>query len=339
MAKTSKTVPQKEKASSSRSAVDKTPVEPRPEECVPGVCVLTSDFQIDKGSLVPDRCKPVLSLGKDAVLRPPSGEEEMPALVPKPAKDHKRKRASTFEDPQPKTRVARKPRENTILLTEESVRCPRDEEEEEEEEEEENDASILVAQAKKSIDAPKAAGSMASVVHQEACSRSRAELSRYEADLRRATEERHALKLFCGKREEEIREIRAELAKAHQDQTYLTGIKERISVQARKIEELEACLASELAKAKAEAEKAKAEADALMAVYRVDAEAAQRETLEEIHAQGFDLTEEIKGAKELEIDAGALASNDDDDDESMSGSESGEELDGEEAAPRDNQEP
>ncbi|XP_070047189.1 nuclear matrix constituent protein 1b-like [Nicotiana tomentosiformis] len=280
----------------------------------------------------------------------------------------------------------------------------------------------------------------ASVLHREECSRSRAELSRYEADLRRLTEERNALRLRCEQREEEIKDLRAELTKAHQDQTYLIeqvmkilkthgldsgseanisisqlqqklemieqlreevdiikaetlgwkesmdrlaadkevvraqlslaesqlqGMKERSSVQARKIEELEARLTFELAKAKSEAEKAKAEADAFVAVYRADAETAQvqarkasetsqtraywvvelakcqsrRETLEEIHARGFDLTEEIKKAKELEAEAGALASDDDDDDESKSRSESGEELDGEEASPGDNQEP
>ncbi|XP_070056679.1 KNR4/SMI1 homolog [Nicotiana tomentosiformis] len=138
-------------------------------------------------------------------------------------------------------------------------------------------------------------------------------------------------------------------------------MKEKSSAQARKIEELEAHLASEFSKA----EKSKAEVDAIVDVYRADAEAAQvqaseaaetaqtraywvaelakcqyrRETLEEIHARGFDLTEEIIKAKELETDAGALASDDDDDnDESISGSESGEEPDGEETAPGDNQE-
>ncbi|XP_070031455.1 uncharacterized protein [Nicotiana tomentosiformis] len=98
-----------------------------------------------------------------------------------------------------------------------------------------------------------------------------------------------------------------------------------------------------------------------MAIYRADTEAAQvqvrkaaktdqtraywianftkcqsrRDTLEEIYARGFDLTEEIIKAKELKADARALASDDDDDDdESKSGSESGEELDGEETASR-----
>ncbi|XP_070056676.1 uncharacterized protein [Nicotiana tomentosiformis] len=366
MAKTSKTVPQKEKASSSQPDADKTLVEPRPEECVPGACVLTSDFKIDKGSSVPGRCVPV----------------------------------SRY----------------MCSITEghlEQIRKDCNWENKE----------------------------VASMVHREACSRSRAELSRYEADLQRVTEERNTLKLLCGQREEEIRELRAELAKAHQDQTDLTeqvmiilkthgldsgleanipisqlqqklemigqlceevdiikaetlgwkegmdrlaadkevfraqlssaesqlqGIKERSSVQVRKIEELEARLTSELAKAKSEVVKAKVEADAFVDVYRADAESTQvqarkkaetaqtranwvaelakcqsrRETLEEIHARGSDLTEEIKKAKELEAEVGNLASDDDhDDDESKSGSESEEELDGEEAAPRDNQEP
>ncbi|XP_016441134.1 uncharacterized protein LOC107766799 [Nicotiana tabacum] len=59
MVKTSKTVPPKEKAFSSQSATDKTPVDPRPEECAPAACVLTSDFKLDKGSPVPGRCEPV----------------------------------------------------------------------------------------------------------------------------------------------------------------------------------------------------------------------------------------------------------------------------------------
>lgn len=41
------------------------------------------------------------------------------------------------------------------------------------------------------------------------------------ADLRGLTEERNALKLVSGQKEEEIKDLRVELAKAHQDQTYL----------------------------------------------------------------------------------------------------------------------
>nr|XP_033510907.1 uncharacterized protein LOC117275715 [Nicotiana tomentosiformis] len=49
----------KSNASSSRPAGDKTLVEPRPEECVPGGCVLTSDFKTDRTSPVPSRCEPI----------------------------------------------------------------------------------------------------------------------------------------------------------------------------------------------------------------------------------------------------------------------------------------
>ncbi|XP_070045948.1 tropomyosin-1-like [Nicotiana tomentosiformis] len=126
---------------------------------------------------------------------------------------------------------------------------------------------------------------------------------------------------------------RAQLSSA---ENHLQSIKEKSSVQVRRIEKLEARLAYELAKAESDTEKAKADADAFVAVYRADAKAAQ--TLEEIHARGFNLTEEIKGDKELEANAAALVSNDDDeDDESKSGSESGEEPDGEETTPGDNQ--
>nr|XP_016436113.1 PREDICTED: myosin-8-like [Nicotiana tabacum] len=115
-------------------------------------------LDLDSSSVFDWSQKFELGRGKDAVMRPSSGEEETPALVPKPAKDNKRKRASTSEDPKLKTRTARKPRNNTIPLTEESVRHLRDDEEEEEEE---NNGSILVARVKKTIDAPKAAASMA----------------------------------------------------------------------------------------------------------------------------------------------------------------------------------
>ncbi|XP_070054757.1 uncharacterized protein [Nicotiana tomentosiformis] len=308
-------------------------------------------------------------LGKDAVMRPPSGKEETLAPVLKLAKDNKIKRASTSEDPKPKTRTARKPKKNTILLTEESVRRLRDEDKEEEG----NEGSILVARVMKTIYAPKAVGLMAVdeapsrtegisekglrkvpesleikeashrsqqtvgipegvspevlrteelgviviedsptlpafsegairlpalALHQDEFSKSRTELSRREIDFQRLSEEKNALRLLNGQKEEEIKDLRAELAKTHQDQTDLT---EQVA---------------ELAKCQ-----------------------SQRETLEEIHARGFDLTEVIKKAKELEADAGALAFDDDDDDESKSGSESGEELDRKETAPGDNQEP
>ncbi|XP_070041218.1 uncharacterized protein [Nicotiana tomentosiformis] len=359
-------------------------------------------------------------LGKDVIMRPPSDEEETLAPVPKLAKDNKRKRASASEDPQLKTRMTRKPRKNTIPMTEESVRCLRDEDDEEE-----KDDFILVARVKKTIDALKTAGSMvvdkasprtegvskkhsgkvlesleiedashqseltvdifegtgpeslqtkenapsdsfgALDLHQEAFSKSRAELSRCEADFRVLSEEINALKLLSGQKEEEIKALRAMLGKVYQDHTDLIE-QEKSSAQARKIEELEARLDSKLAKAKSKAENAMSEADAIVAIYRANGEASQvqrreasetaqtraywiaklakcqsrRETLEEIHARGFDLTNEIEKARENEAKAGALSTSDDDDDDgSKSGSDNGEDLDVEEVAPGGYQEP
>ncbi|XP_019256719.1 PREDICTED: uncharacterized protein LOC109235182 [Nicotiana attenuata] len=85
----------------------------------------------------------------------------------------------------------------------------------------------------------------------------------------------------------------------------------------------------ELEAAKSEAKAVKANTDEVVAVYKADAEGAQarakdifeyakrqsrRETLEEIHAHGFDLSTEIENAKELEDEARRLACPQDDDD-------------------------
>jgi len=121
-------------------------------------------------------------------------------------------------------------------------------------------------------------------------------------------------------------------------ESQLQGVKEKSSSQTKKIEELEARLATELAKAKFEVEKVKANVEEIVAVYRSDAEAAQawekevdnvaqtraywlaehiqcqyrRDTLEEIHARSFDLAAEIKNAKELETEAKTLLSSNND---------------------------
>ena len=59
----------------------------------------------------------------------------------------------------------------------------------------------------------------------------------------------------------------------------------------------------------------------------------RRETLENIHAHGFDLSAEIKDTKELEAEAKALVSSDDDDSGSTSVSESREDPEGGDVAP------
>nr|XP_016509467.1 PREDICTED: uncharacterized protein LOC107826936 [Nicotiana tabacum] len=116
-----------------------------------GVSFWGTDFEVFAISMKERDC-----LSKDAVMRPPSGEEETSAPVLKPAKDNNRKRASASEDQELTTKTTRKPRKNTIPLIEEYVRRLRDEDDEEEN----DDGSILVARVKKTIDAPKTTRSM-----------------------------------------------------------------------------------------------------------------------------------------------------------------------------------
>ncbi|XP_070045895.1 uncharacterized protein [Nicotiana tomentosiformis] len=158
--------------------------------------------------------------------------------------------------------------------------------------------------------------------------------------------------------------IRAELTRAHQDQTDLIkrvqekaklveqlceeakikeaetlSVKGESLARSQKVEELETRLTAELARATSEEE-------ALVASFRANAEAvntrakklsnaaevrlsrvaeharlqSRRETLEEVHARGFDLTADIESAKILEDEARALLS---DGEDSASESESG----------------
>ncbi|XP_070050172.1 uncharacterized protein [Nicotiana tomentosiformis] len=168
-----------------------------------------------------------------------------------------------------------------------------------------------------------------------------------------------------------VSEKEAAQAKLASDETQFRSLKEKALVQAKKIEEFQSRLgsatsdrerlATELAAAKSEVETAKANDDAMVAIYWSDAEAAQvrakevteaaqaranwvvehakcqsrRETLEEIHARGFDLTAEIENAKELEAEASVLAFPDDDDSLCVSGFESGEGLERKDATPGD----
>ncbi|XP_070022359.1 uncharacterized protein [Nicotiana sylvestris] len=230
------------------------------------------------------------------------------------------------------------------------------------------------------------------LLHQQAFAKYRAELTRYEVELEKLVEEMDKLKILYIKKEGEISDLRAVLAKARQEQTeliekaqqkgelveqlreelkmkkaetlglkqhmdrlalekdtlqeHLTSIehqlqriKEESLSRSRKIEELEAKSVVELAKAKSDAE-------AFVSSYQDDAEDANtrakdisaaaefkllcsldharrqswRETLEEVHARGFNLSVNIEKAKTLEEEAAALLF---DDEDSASGSESG----------------
>ncbi|XP_070010049.1 uncharacterized protein [Nicotiana sylvestris] len=111
-------------------------------------------------------------------------------------------------------------------------------------------------------------------------------------------------------------------------------------VQAGSIAELEADLAKAKARVvevRAEANEIQAKVDKTVAIYLKDVVDAQMElrgggeTLEEVHAKGFDLSEEIKQAKADEADAKFVLSSDDDDDVE---DDEGEEI-AEEATPRE----
>jgi len=55
-------------------------------------------------------------------------------------------------------------------------------------------------------------------LYREAFSKSRTELNQCEAYLKRLTKERDALKFLIGQKENEIKDLRAELATAHKGQ-------------------------------------------------------------------------------------------------------------------------
>nr|XP_009760159.1 PREDICTED: uncharacterized protein LOC104212555 [Nicotiana sylvestris] len=205
-------------------------------------------------------------------------------------------------------------------------------------------------------------------------SKFRAELSQCEAELKRSSDKGKAPRLLCSKREEELKDLRADLAKALQNEAELdkkvtvilqeyglidpfvesnTSVyqpqqkldmigqlrgevdqvkadcnqwKENMDQLAgKKIDDLEAKLTATgdgIAETRAEVERTKATTDKTVVVYQKDAKAAQmelretsnrekqisdlarcqarRETLEEVHARGFDFTEEIAQEKTFE---------------------------------------
>ncbi|XP_070034246.1 uncharacterized protein [Nicotiana tomentosiformis] len=152
----------------------------------------------------------------------------------------------------------------------------------------------------------------------QAISRFRVDFSQCEVELHKVSGEKDSLRLLYNQKDEAIKDLQANLAKAREEEAELDtvephSVKQNGSAQAKKIEELEA----QLAEAKAEVESSKILADKSIAVYRADVE-----------------------AKDLEAEAEALASNGDDDDDgdSNSGSEHGGEPDREANVPDDDQE-
>ncbi|XP_070052921.1 uncharacterized protein [Nicotiana tomentosiformis] len=218
-----------------------------------------------------------------------------------------------------------------------------------------SDASLLLEEAQRFIS--------------RAISRFRVDLSQREVELQKVSGERDALRLLCSQKNEAIKDLQADLAKAWEEEAELDKQAKRIEeletwlaeakaevessivmadksiavycanaeaaqMEAKRIEELE----TRLAEAKAEVESSIVMADKSIVVYCANAEAAQMEARE-----AADIVDTrahwIKRVKELEAEALASDGDDDDDDEgSKSGSEYGGEPGGEEIALNDNPE-
>ncbi|XP_070007807.1 uncharacterized protein [Nicotiana sylvestris] len=170
----------------------------------------------------------------------------------------------------------------------------------------------------------------------------KSELLCYEARLRKDLDGEKSLRLLCDKRGKELSHLRYELQSKTEDLERLWGEVGQAKYECNKLKaQIDAHIAAKknaLAKAsalkvvdaQAEAEEIRDKTDRKMAIYlkhAVDARAklrgasdregrsneydrckSRRETLEEIHARGFDLSEEIEQAKADEYDAKFLVS-------------------------------
>nr|XP_016477507.1 PREDICTED: golgin subfamily A member 8H-like [Nicotiana tabacum] len=356
MAKTSKTVPQKEKASSSRPSGDKAPAEPLPHEYVPGPYILKTYFKVENPSSVSGRSVPWMPQAvpdlEDWIRKLASTSsyterawhdlaKGTKSPVQKSGKDKKQKTVSQSEDPKPKTRRVRK--KDLSKFRANLSQC----EVELQKVSGERDALKLLCGQKNGVIKDLQAD-LAKAREEEA------ELDKHVEKIGLLRGEVDQIKAKCDRWKETIDHLAAEketiLAKLLSNDVQLRGIKQKSLAQTRRIEELE----TGLAEVKAEVQSSKVMADKSIAVYRADAEAAQmqlreasdreqrvtdlakcqsrRETFEEIHTRGFEIFEEISRAKALEVEARQLVSFDEDDDEEGSRGGSDEEPQGE-AAP------
>ncbi|XP_019261127.1 PREDICTED: intracellular protein transport protein USO1-like [Nicotiana attenuata] len=144
---------------------------------------------------------------------------------------------------------------------------------------------------------------------------------------------------MIGQHRGEVDHVRAECNEWKAKKDALVMAKNDALAKAGRIADLEAGLAkakAEVVEVRAEAKETQAKVDRTVAIYLKDAPDAQlelrevsdrekrrndfarrrsrRETLEEVHAKGFDLSEEIKQAKVDEADSKFILSSDDDDD-------------------------
>ncbi|XP_019231681.1 PREDICTED: uncharacterized protein LOC109212486 [Nicotiana attenuata] len=201
-----------------------------------------------------------------------------------------------------------------------------------------------------------------------AAAKFRVELSQCEAELKKISSEEKALRLLCGQKEEELKDLRAALAKSRKSESELDeqeaitaqlvsaeaklrDLEAKGLAQAIKIEGMEAELAKsrtevvqakdEAAQTKAKDERMKIATDKSIFIYtrevvavQAELRAASNQAKWSIRARGFDLAEEKGKAQARETDARFLVSSDDED--VMSGSEDEE---GEEDASKGEEDP
>ncbi|XP_070032379.1 uncharacterized protein [Nicotiana tomentosiformis] len=268
-------------------------------------------------------------LGKNVAMRPPSGDEEFLPPTPKQAKEKKRKGAPSSPGSEKKkpARKSRKPKGDIGVMPSKLISRLRNEPKEGEEE----DNSQLVARA--------------SVFHHEAFHRIREEHEvevrqrleqigrlNLQVDAIQAEVEKFKKNMDILASQKETVQVQLESA-----ETQLQAAKEKALVELEKINELQsqldltvsdkASLANELKVARSKVTVARSEvvvantnADAKVAQFRVEAIQAkakgmvdhakwqaQRESLEGVNAQGFDIMARIENTKAEEARARRLA--------------------------------
>ncbi|XP_070029491.1 uncharacterized protein [Nicotiana sylvestris] len=241
MAKTSKTVPQKEEApSSSCSSKSKEVVPPSVEEYVPGPFDTSSDLKIEKPSSVP-------GLEEVVLIRPPPPSEEE---TQKPSKDRKRKKEMLAESPKLKRAKARKPRADATVLTLAAAESLRVEDEDDDdctlgeddafgdffadfEEDDDLDAPIILEEAAK-------LQKQVMMLYDRAFYKLRAELTHSEEEFKKLSAELKELKTLYAQREEELNSLRASLEKVLQERANFIE-QEEITAKDAEILELKRC--------------------------------------------------------------------------------------------------
>nr|XP_016500152.1 PREDICTED: myosin heavy chain, embryonic smooth muscle isoform-like [Nicotiana tabacum] len=168
---------------------------------------------------------------------------------------------------------------------------------------------------------------IALVLHHESFLRYRAEVNQLEAEIKELAEKRDMYKLLSEQHEGVVKNLQAELDTAQKEHADL--VKKRDA------------LGSEREVVKAQMHTTSANAEEMMAQYRADVKASEAqlkttveymkrlsrwENLEEIHAQGLDLSAKIQEAKRLEVEAKKLA--DPKDEEGSEGSDELEDKEG-----------